>query len=453
MAKKVDTTSGNLVKIIFAYTIPIIISSILQNLFNIVDKAVLGNMAGSVAVAAVGATSTVINLVINGAVGLSAGVSIILARYIGQKDFEKTRQTVSTALITAVLIGAIVAAVSFVLAPYFMTVMNCPAECYNGAVIYMRIYLSAAPFTLLFNFGSAVLRSFGDTRKPLVYVTVAGIVNVVLNVILCLVLPEKVMAVAIATAVSKIICAVLVVRRILKFDDNLGLKLTDLRFNIHSFLKILRFGIPSSISILMYPLANLQITAAINSFGVDAVAGSSGAESIHTIVAAFAGGFGTATTTMLGQNIGARKPERVKRAFWYMLGFGVLIAGSLGVTVYFSGRLWLRVIIGSSSAVAIDYGMKRLFFVTFFAAIQAANSVLSHAFQAFGYPLFTTASDIAFTLVFRVAWMQFVYPQSSTFDTMMFCFTTSWVLNLMFYAVAFTFIFTRYLKKGICKKI
>lgn len=453
MAKKIDTTSGNLVRIIFAFTIPIVLSTILQNLFNIVDKAVLGNMAGPVAVASIGATSTVINLVINGAVGLSSGVSIILARYIGQKDTEKTRQTISTALITAVLLGVVVATISYLFAPYFMTAMNCPAECYNGAVIYMRIYLSAAPATLIFNFGSAVLRSLGDTRKPLVYVTIAGAVNVALNIILCLILPEKVMAVAIATVVSKVICATLVVRRILKIDDNLGLKLASLRFNVSAFLKILRFGIPSSISILMYPLANLQITAAINSFGVDAVAGSSGAESIHTVVAAFAGGFGTATTTMLGQNIGARKPDRVKRAFWYILGFGVLIAGALGVSVYLTGRLWLRVIIGASSTAAIDYGMKRVFFVTFFAAIQCANNVLSHAFQAFGYPLFTTVSDVVFTLVFRVAWMQFVYPQSSTFDTLMSCFTVSWVLNLTFYIVAFAFIFTRYIKKGICKKI
>ena len=453
MAKKIDTTSGNLVRIIFAFTIPIVLSTILQNLFNIVDKAVLGNMAGPVAVASIGATSTVINLVINGAVGLSTGVSIILARYIGQKDTEKAKQTISTALITALLLGTVVAVVSFLLAPYFMTVMNCPAECYDGAVVYMRIYLSAAPATLLFNFGSAVLRSLGDTRKPLVYVTIAGVANVVLNVILCLILPEKVMAVAIATVVSKIICAFLVVRRILRFDEKFTPTLAAIRFNIHSFLKILRFGIPSSISILMYPLANLQITAAINSFGVDAVAGSSGAESIHTIVAAFAGGFGTATTTMLGQNIGARKPERVKRAFWYILGFGVLIAGALGVSVYLTGRLWLRVIIGASSTAAIDYGMKRIFFVTFFAAIQAANNILSHAFQALGYPLFTTISDVAFTLVFRVAWMQLVYPQSSTFDTLMSCFTVSWCLNLLFYVIAFAFIFTRYLKKGICKKI
>ena len=453
MAKKVDTTSGNLVKLIFVFTVPIILSTILQSLFSIADKVVLGNMAGPVAVASIGATGTISGLIIHGAVGLSTGTAIILARYVGQKNIEKIKQTIDTSLLTSVLLGALVGFIGVCLAPFFLNATNCPEECYNGALIYMRIYLAASPATLLFNYGSAILRSLGDTKRPLVYITIAGIINLVLNIVLCIILPEKVMAVAIATVASKAVSAILVLRRILYFDAELGLRLTRMRFNFEAFVSILRFGIPSSISNLMYPLANLQIVTAINSFGVDAVAGHSAGDSIHTISSAFSGGFGTATTTFLGQNIGAKKPERVKKAFWYMLGFSVLISGSLGVILYLTGEFWLGLILGTSSTAAIEYGMERLFFVTLFTAIAAINGVLSHAFQAFGYPLFTSVSNITFTLVFRIIWMQLIYPQNPTFTMVMSCFTVSWSLNMIFYAIVFTFIFRRYIKKGICKKI
>jgi Na+-driven multidrug efflux pump len=178
--KKVDATQGSLVKLIFIYTIPLILSTILQSLFSIADKAVLGNMAGPSAVAAIGATGTVTELIINGAVGLSAGTAIVLARFVGQKDEKNIRETIDTSLITSVAFGLIVAVAGFILAPVFLTLTNCPEECYGGALIYMRIYLSAAPATLLYNYGSAILRTLGDTKRPLAYITVAGAVNVVL---------------------------------------------------------------------------------------------------------------------------------------------------------------------------------------------------------------------------------------------------------------------------------
>ncbi len=453
MAKKVDATSGRLVKLIFVYTIPIILSTILQNLFNLADKAVLGNMAGSNAVASIGATTTISGLVINGAVGLSTGTAIILARYVGQRDDTKIKKTIDTSLITAVLIGVILAIAGVLLTPTFLRLTNCPAECFDGAVIYMRIYLAGAPATLLYNYSSAILRTLGDTQKPLIYITIAGIVNVALNVILCIILPQKVMAVAIATVVSKIVSVALILRRLSRFEGDFKLKVNKMRFDSSTFGQILRFGIPASISTLMYPIANLQIVSAKNSFGVDAVAGCSAAESIHTIVGAFASGFAVATTTFMGQNIGAKKPDRVKKSFWYMLTFNMLISGSLGILLYFTGRFWLGLIIGRDATAAIEYGLIRMFFVTFFVFISAANQTLSHALQAFGYPMFTSISNIAFTLGFRTIWMQFVYPYSPTFENLMLCFTVSWTLNMLLYSVFFAFVYIRYTKNGICKKI
>ncbi|MBO5938081.1 MAG: polysaccharide biosynthesis C-terminal domain-containing protein, partial [Clostridia bacterium] len=260
MAKKVDATKGNLAKLIFIYTLPLIFSTILQNMFNMADKAVLGNMAGSTAVAAIGATTVVSTLIINGAIGLSTGTSIILARLVGQKDTEKIKQTIDTSLITAALIGLFLAIVGVLFSPIILTATNCPAECYDGAVLYMRICLAGAPATLLYNYGSAILRTLGDTQKPLLYITIAGIINVGLNVILCLILPQKVMAVAIATLASKIVSVILVLRRISRFDKKFSFHLLRMRPHLPTFIQIIRFGIPTSLSNLMVPLSNLQIT-------------------------------------------------------------------------------------------------------------------------------------------------------------------------------------------------
>lgn len=453
MAKKVDATTGNLTKLIFLYALPLIFSTILQNLFNLADKAVLGNMAGSTAVASIGATGVVSSLIINGAVGLSTGTSIILARFVGQKDKEKIKQTIDTSLITGVLIGTVLAVAGVLFTPLILTATGCPAECYDGAVLYMRIILSGAPATLLYNYGSAILRTLGDTRKPLLYITIAGVVNVGLNVILCLILPQKVMAVAIATVISKIISVILVLRRIARFDKDVPIHFSTMRFHFHTFTQILRFGIPSSLSNLMFPLANLQIVPAINSFGVDAIAGNSAATSVQALASAFCDSFAITTTTFVGQNIGAKQPERVKKSFWLLLGFNILITGSIGTFLCLSGRLWLGLILGASETMAIEYGMTRLFYICLFIFILAANKTLSHALQAFGYPMFTSFSNVAFTLGFRVLWMFLVYPKFPTFGMIMLCFVVSWTLNMILYTVFFTVVYRRYTKKGICKKI
>ena len=451
--KKVDATQGPLLKLIFSFAIPLMLTTIAQDLFNIADKAVLGNMAGNTAVAAVGATGTITSLIINGAVGLSTGTSIVLARFIGQKNEKNIRTTIDTALLTSVMLGVIVAVAGVILAPFFLTATNCPKECYDGALLYIRIYISAAPFTLLYNYSAAILRTLGDTQRPLMYIITGGIVNVVLNVILCLILPQKVAAVAIATVASKIISAFLATRRLCRLEDSTRVSIPKMRFDLKSFALIFRFGIPVSVSNMILPFANLQIVSAINSFGVDAVAGFSASSSAGSIIGAIAAGFGSATTTFMGQNIGAKNVDRVKKSFWYSLGLNVLISGALGVLVFLSGRFWIGLIIGFDATAAIEYGMIRMFYVTLFMFISAANRSFNGALQAFGYPFLTSVSNIVFSLGFRILWMQLIYPKSPTFSMINACFTVSWTLNMIFYGIFFACVYTRYVKKGICKTI
>lgn len=453
MAKKIDATSGNLVKQIFVYTIPLILTTIMQNLFNIGDKMIAGQMAGSIAVASIGATGVVTTLILNGVIGLSTGASIILARYVGQKDKEKIRQTIDTSISASLILGLVVAIAGFFLSPIILRAVECPKDCFDGAVIYLRIYLGAAPAFICYNYSAAVLRTMGDTKRPLYYITVAGVVNMVLNLILCLILENKVLAVAIATVVAKLVSTVLILRNLCHIEGSIRLDLMNMHFHFSTFVQILRFGVPASISNLILPLANLQIAGGINSYGVEAVAGNSAAVSLHNIAGAFASGFGIATTTFIGQNLGAKNKERVIKSFWALLGLNVAISGSIGLLMCLGGRFFLGLIVGVDATEAINYGMSRMLHVTLFTFISAINAVISHAFQAFGYPMFTSISNIFFTLGLRVIWMQFIYPLNQSFDNIMLCFTVSWSLNMLLYAVLFAFIFTRYVKKDICKRI
>lgn len=451
--KKVNATEGALTRLIFVYTIPLIFSTILQSLFDIADKAVLGNMAGTVAVASIAATGTVSSLVINGAVGLSTGTVIVLARFIGERNKEKVRAAIDTSLITSVVFGVVVAVAGVLLAPFFLTMTDCPAECYDGALIYMRIVIAAAPATLLYNYGAAILRTLGDTQRPLIYIAVSGAVNVVLNVILCLIFPQKVVAVAVATVVSNCISAALVFLRLCRMEEETRVVPAKMRFDRTAFLKVLRFGIPASISALVLPLGNLQITAAINSFGPDAIAGHAAACSVETIVFAFSTGFGSATMTFMGQNIGASNVERVRQSFWRCLVYTFFITGTLGYLMYLSGEMWVGIIVGSDSAAAIEYGMLRMFHVIQFACINAVSNVLISALKAFGYPILTSITNIAFNLGFRVLWMQFIYPLNPQYRMIMLCYTVAWTLNLIFYIIFLFGIYRRYVKTGVCRKI
>ncbi len=453
MMKRVDATQGSLTKQIFIYTIPLVLSTILQSLFDIADKAVLGNMAGTTAVASIAATTTVSSLIISGAVGLSTGTSIVLARFVGQKNNERMRKTIDTSLITSLSIGLLVALVGFFLTPIFLTVTNCPEECYNGALYYMRIIIVAAPATLFYNYGSAILRTLGDSQRPLIYITISGIIKVTLNVILCLVLSQKVIAVAVATIAANLISALLVFNRLCHLDDGIKVKVSQMHFDYPSFVCILRFGIPASISNLVLPLGNLQITAAINSYGPSAMAGQSAALSIENISYAFSGGFASAAMTFMGQNIGAKNVDRVRKTFWLCIFYNTLITGSLGVLTYLTGEFWLGIIVGAAATEAIHYGMLRLFYVILFVFIHAISSILISSMKAFGYPMLASITNIAFNLGFRVLWMQLVYPHSQKFSTIMLCYTVAWTLNLIFYMLFTSIVYRKYVKTGICKEI
>jgi putative MATE family efflux protein len=361
------------------------------------------------------------------------------------------QRTVDTAVIFAFIGGMLVLVLGWVAAPVMMGLTECPENCMDGAVLYIRVYLCAAPGILLYNFSNALLTTAGNTRSPLHYMFIGGALNIVLNIVLCLLLENKVMAVAVASAASQVLGAVLCLRRLCSGRDIVKLVPSKMKWDTTIFGKMLKQGLPISLYNALFPLANLQIQTAINSFGVAGVAGSSAASTLEAIASSFVGGIGTATGVFIGQNLGAHKPERVRSAFRNCLWMNFVIGSFLGVTLYSSGRFWLGLLLPDDPA-AVDYAMIRMSFVMLFYGVNAINGVLTHTLQSFGYSILSSINSVVGVLLFRVFWMRVIYPRYETYPSLMCCFLVSWLLLLVANITMSVVVLLRY-RKGHYKRL
>lgn len=444
-AKKIDSTKGKLIPLILRFVFPLILTTVIQQLFNAVDIAVLGNMADTTAVAAVGATTTIVHLIVDAFVGISSGAKIVFSRLFGKREEQELRCAIHTAILVAMGFGVLVALVGLFFAPAFLTLTQCPAECFDGAVLYIRLYVLSAPAILIYNYGAAVLTSSGDSRRPLFFAIYSGILNVVLNVFFCLILTEKVAAVAIATASAQVLAAALVLLRLRRLEEGLRLRLNRLRFHWRSFATLMRFGVPLALQTLIYPLANLQIAAAINSYGVVCVAGNSAANTMHQLTASVRTAFATAAATFMGQNLGAEQPRRVRASMWHCMWLALAFCLPLTFLEWLTGPQWLQIFLGQDWA-AIEYAMIRVTILDSCAFFLVMNAILGHAIQAFGYPIFSTVNAVAWVLGFRIFWMALIYPAAPSYASLITCFVVSWGFTFLCNAVILAVIYLRYRK-------
>ncbi len=449
-SQKIDATKGPLLKMLLLYAIPLILSSLVQTLFNAVDIFVLSAMANSRAIASVGATTTIIHLMVNAFIGIAGGTKILLARYIGAKENDKIRRTVSTSMMLSVILGVIVAVVGFLFAPQMLRLTDCPSECFDGAVLYIRIYIAAAPFILFYNFGASILTASGDTQRPLYYIIAGGALNVILNFILCLILPEKVAAVAIATAASQILSAVLAGIRLSRLKGAVRLTIRHLQWSFEAFGKILRFGIPLFFTHILLPLANLQMQSAINSYGVSAVAGNSASVTLEMITSAFVNGFSMSVTVFVGQNLGAGDLRRAKKAFWHCMWLGVTVGLVIGAFFNLTARFWFGFLL-EDDPLAIEFAVQRQYFALIYWLV-AINHVLSNTVQTLGGALFTAINSAVCVFGLRLVWMNFIYPINPSFLGIVNCFIASWILMLFTNFAAYLY-YHRRMNQGKLAKI
>jgi len=450
-AKKINATQGAMIPLIISFVIPLILMTLIQNLFHAADISVLGNMADTVAVASVGATGTIISLIVDTFFGISTGAKIVFSRAVGKNDPSEMQKTLDTSVILAAILGIVVALIGVILSPSLLRLVDCPAECFEGAVLYTRIYLLASPFNLIYNFGAALLTSWGDTRRPLYYVIAGGLLNVAMNVVLCLILPQKVMAVAIATVLSQALGAVLVIRRLCRTEGAVKLDLRSMHPCKSTVRQILHLGIPVSLVNMIYPLANLQISAAINSYGVAAVAGNSASQTVEQMLGACRLSFGNAAATFIGQNLGANKPDRVRKSFLHILWIGVTVTLIFGTLLKLTAPVWLKFFL-ENDAEATAYALSRIRILLQFQFISTAVSVLSQTLHAFGYPIFGTLNTVVWILGFRTFWMAFIYPHVMTYANLILCFVVAWCCTLVCYVIILSIIYRRY-RRGISAKL
>ncbi|MBQ9783369.1 MAG: MATE family efflux transporter [Clostridia bacterium] len=450
--KNVDMVHGKLIKSIILYAIPILLMGLIQKLFNAVDVMVLGAMADTNAVASVGATSSLVHLLIDSFFGISNGTRVVLSRMLGAREEEKARKTASTSMLIAVILGVATAVLGFVFAPIFLDWTNCPAECLDGAVTYLRLYLLAAPAILIYNFGSAILEVSGDTRRPLLYMMISGALNVVLNFALCMVLEEKVAAVAIATAVSQLVGAVLVVLRLFRMDEICQLRWNRMRWSNSAFGSIMKNGLPIALYSALYPMANLQIQAQVNSFGPAYMAGATATSNLDGILSTVAAApMASAITAFVGQNMGAGKPERVKKTILFCSSVSIVMGLILGVIGTLCSRPLVSLFVSEEAAIAA--GRERLWYVMFPHFIACANTCLSRVIQSFGYSTFTTVNSVVTVLVFRVFWTAVVYNANPTFGMLCLCFPVSWALACAINLPVTLYLYFGRYKKGTLKKM
>ena len=355
---EINMCEGPILGKVLIFSIPLMLSGILQLLFNAADVIVVGRFAGSQSLAAVGSTSALINLLINVFMGFSVGVNVLVARYYGGRKERDVSETVHTAVTLSLVCGLILVAVGLALTRPLLELMGTPDDVIDKAVLYMQIYFIGMPANMLYNFGSAILRAVGDTKRPLYYLSAAGVVNVILNLISVIIFHMDVAGVALATIISQAISAVCVLRCLMRHESCLKIRLGELKIHKEKLMGIVKVGLPAGMQGAIFSISNVLIQSSVNSFGSIAMAGNTAAQNIEGFIYNAMVAVYQANLSFTSQNYGAGKFSRINRIMFICIGVVSVVGFSIGVLAYGAGTSLLSIY--SSDPEVIAYGMTRL---------------------------------------------------------------------------------------------
>lgn len=451
-SREIDMTNGPLLGKIIQFSIPLALSSMLQLLFNAADVIVVGQFAGSTALAAVGSTGALINLLVNVFMGVSIGANVMVARARGAGDYKAVHETVHCAMLISVILGAIVAVLGFCVSGFALTLMGSPADVKPLATLYLRIYFLGMPANLVYNFGAAILRAIGDTKRPLYILSVAGVVNVVLNLILVIVFHLDVAGVAIATVASQIISAVLVVLCLLHADGAYKLYPGDLKIHKDKLMGMIRIGLPAGIQGSLFSISNVIIQSTVNSFGSIVVAGNAAAANIEGFIYVCMNSLYQAAITFTSQNLGAEKFDRIRRTFRICTLSVMAIGFVLSMSVYAAGPLLLRIYASGTAeeiAAIIEYGMIRLSYVCFTYLICGMMDVSCGALRGLGKGMVPMVVSLLGACGLRILWVFTVFALNPTLDTLYISYPVSWAITWAIHTLCYLLIRNRMEKKHL----
>ena len=433
------------VNIIF-YTVPIILTSVLQLLFNAADLVIVGRFCGSLSVAAVGATTYLTNLLVNFFVGLSVGAGVTVAHGIGSDQEEEVRRTVHTTLPMALVSGAILTIVGVTCSEMFLRWMDTPESVLPLSAVYMKICFGGVTFTMVYNFCAAILRAVGDTRSPLVFLTFAGILDVLMNLFFVRVLDMNVAGVALATTLSQGISAVLVVMTLMRRRDACCLELKKMRFYGLQMKKILRIGMPAGIQSALFSVSNVLVQSSMNSFGEIFVSGTAAAANIEGFLYASLNAYHQTAVNFVGQNVGAGQYDRVRKIFWICLGSVTVTGIALSGAVCIFGCQLLSFYI-TDSLEAIGYGLFRFYSVASLYFLCGMMDVTTGAIRGMGASLVPMVISLLGACGFRILWIAAVFPRWQTPEGLFLCYPLSWIITLVCQMAAFFVVYRKHTRK------
>ena len=425
---EIDMTRGPLLSRILLFSLPLICSGVLQLLFNAADIIVVGRYAGSHAMAAVGATSALINLLVNFFIGISVGANVLVARFCGAGDFDDAQQTVQTALITAVAGGALLVVIGIALARPMLVWMATPAEVLDQAVLYMRIYFIGMPATMLYNFGAAILRAVGDTRRPLYFLMFSGVVNVLCNLFFVIVLHMGVAGVATATVIAQVISATLIVLCLMRVDGMCNVNLKNIHFHADKFARMMQVGLPAGLQSVIFNISNVLIQSSINSFGAIVVAGNTAASNIEGFVYTSMNALYQTSLSFTSQNLGAKQYRRIDQVLLRCAILVVLIGLVLGNGAHLLGRQLLGIY--SADAEVVSFGLVRLGVVSVTYCLCGLMDVIAGSVRGMGYSILPMLVSLAGACVFRIIWIFTIFRWQHTLFSLYISYPISWGLTI-----------------------
>lgn len=451
--RDIDMTRGPLLKAIILYTIPIICTGLLQLLFNAADLVVIGQFRGSRSVAAVSATGAITNLIVNLFIGLSAGTGVTVAHALGGNHQEEARRTVHTALPTALIGGVALAVIGVTFAETFLRLMNTPERVLALSAVYMRLYFCGMPFNMTYNFCASILRAAGDTRGPLIYLSIAGVVNVVLNLIFVTLFGMDVEGVALATTISQALSAFLVVRALLMRTDACKLELKKMRFYAKQFAKIIRIGLPAGIQGAMFSISNVIVQSSVNSFGSEIIMSANGAAAnLEGFNYTALNAFHQTAVNFIGQNTGAHQYKRVKKIYWICSACVVVLGLAGGTLMYTFGRPLLSMYI-TDSLQAISFGMMRMTYVTLPYFICGLQDLGTGALRGLGSSFAPMLISVLGVCGIRIGWIYTVFaiPKYHNLPGLYIAYPLSWLATYICLFIVFQIVYRKRVKADLAQ--
>lgn len=424
--QKLDMLNGSIWNKLPVFALPIAATGILEQLFNASDIAIVGNFAQTdktAAVAAVGANSPIIGLILNLFIGIALGANVVIANAVGRDDKQTVQKAVHTSMVVSVIGGVLVAVIGEIIAEPLLTALNVPNDVLELALLYLRIYFLGMPVILLYNFEAAIFRSIGETKMPLIALMLSGVLNVLLNLFFVIVLKMSVNGVATATVIANVVSAGILYVKLVKSDKYIKVEFKKLRIDGKVFAKIMQIGLPAGIQSAVFAVANIVIQGAINSLGTTVIAASSAAFNIEIIAYNVMNSFSQACTTFVGQNFGANKIDRCKKTLFLCLIEDAIASGTAIFIVLITGKFLLSIFNNNPEVIEIGYTRLVIIFIAYI--FSMLYEVMSGYLRGFGFSLVPAILTTIGVCVVRIVWINTVFPPNRTFAAIMTAYPVS----------------------------